>query len=131
MADKISIHFDEKELERILDNAFDDVERNTEEAALTCATESVATLKSTSPRRAGRGEYAAGWAFQKSENADLGFVVWNPKHYRLTHLLEKGHQVCNQWGGPWGRARARRHIKPVEQAENVKFLQRIQNMRFR
>lgn len=131
MADRISIKFDEKELEQILDNAFVDVERNTEEAARMCATESVAALKSNSPRRPGGGAYAAGWAFQKSENAKLGFVVWNPTQYRLTHLLEKGHQVCNQHGGPWGRARGHRHIRPVEEAENVKFLQRIQNMRFR
>lgn len=131
MADGISIKFDEKELEHILDNAFEDVERNTEEAARNCATESVATLKSTSPRRPGHGEYAAGWSFQKSEEAKIGYVVWNPKHYQLTHLLEKGHQVCNQHGGPWGRARARRHIRPVEEAENVKFLKKIQNMRFR
>lgn len=131
MADNISIKFEEKELEQILDNAFTDVERGTEDAARTSAAESVAALKSASPRRPGHGEYAAGWAFQKSENAKIGFVVWNPKHYRLTHLLEKGHQVCNQYGGPWGRARAHRHIKPVEQAETVKFLQRVQNIKFR
>lgn len=128
MADQISIKFDEKELEGILNNALTDVERATEEASLKCSKESVSTLKATSP---GHGDYAAGWAFQKSEEAELGYVVWNPKHYQLTHLLEKGHQVCNQFGGPWGRSRARRHIKPVETAESVKFLQLIQNMKFR
>lgn len=131
MADKISIHFDEKELEAILDNALTDVKRETEKAAKISAREAVAELKVKSPRRPGHGEYADGWDFQKSEESDIGYVTWNPKHYRLTHLLEKGHQVCNQHGGPWGRARAHRHIKPVEQAESVKFLQRVQAMKFR
>lgn len=123
--------FEAKELEGILDNAFADVKRNTEQAARISATEAVAALKAKSPKRPGHGEYAAGWAFQKSEETDLGYVVWNPKHYRLTHLLEKGHQVANQYGGPWGRARSHRHIRPVEEAESVKFLQRIQTMKIK
>ena len=122
MADQISIKFDEKELERILDNALTDVERATEEASLKCSKESVSTLKATSP---GHGDYAAGWAFQKSEEAKLGYVVWNPKHYQLTHLLEFGHIIA----GTGKRSRAFPHIDPVNREASRKFLEEVEGMK--
>ena len=134
MRDGIEIKFDAKELETILDNAFEDVEKGTEKAARETAQEAVAALKATSPKRPGGGQYAAGWDYEPAPGVDEGFVVWNPKHYMLTHLLEKGHQKYNQWGGPWkggSRTKAIRHIRPVEEAEIPKFLKRIQDIKFR
>ena len=76
----------------------------------------------------GSGEYAAGWEVKKGGNLRRGkyaVTVCNPKHYRLTHLLEKGHQSLNQFGGPYKRVRGRRHIKPAEKWGNQELIARL------
>lgn len=70
------------------------------------AKDGVELLKANSPRSPGGGNYAKSWAFKK---VGKKFVVHNKKHYRLTHLLEKGHAKVNG-----GRVEARVHIAPVE-----------------
>ena len=73
-----------------------------------------------SPNRT--GEYRYGWAVLKDAKKTYGgfavnfkYTVANPTHYQLTHLLEKGHQSYNQFGGSYKRVAARKHIKPAEQ----------------
>ena len=127
--DGVEIKFDAEELNTILDNAYEDVGKHTERVSLECSDEAVKALKDTSPRK--KGDYAGGWDKQKAPDVDYGYVVWNAKHYQLTHLLEKGHQVCNQFGGPWGRAAAHPHIRPVEQKMIPKYLSRIKDIKFR
>lgn len=69
----------------------------------------------------GTGAYASGWEVKETQTGAMGeqlsVIVCNPKHYQLTHLLEKGHAVRNQYGEPdkgKKRVAARRHIKPAE-----------------
>ena len=59
----------------------------------------------------GRGDYAKGWRVKKEGRT---ITVHNATEYRLTHLLENGHVIRNQYG-TYGRTRATPHIKPVEQ----------------
>jgi hypothetical protein len=68
------------------------------------AAEGVEMLKAESPKRF--GDYAESW---KVKRVGKVFVVHNKDHYRLTHLLEKGHAKVNG-----GRVEARVHIAPVE-----------------
>lgn len=74
------------------------------------AKETVNELGSTSPRKS--GHYAEGWATKEGKTAtrSKSAVVWNEKHYRLTHLLEHGHAKVNG-----GRVAARPHIGAAEQ----------------
>ena len=70
------------------------------------------------PDRRPTGKYAASWKAEKLQKGRVytEWVVHNVKHYRLTHLLEKGHPVKNQNGGPFGKgAKDWVHIKPVEE----------------
>ena len=68
------------------------------------------------------GDYADGWKVIAHAKTDafgttISYTVGNPEHYQLTHLLEKGHAVKNQYGAPVrgkARVRGRRHIKPAE-----------------
>lgn len=76
----------------------------------------------------GEGEYARGWKVKQTGNLRRGetqLVVCNPEHYRLTHLLEKGHASMNQYGGPYKRVRGRRHIKPAEKWGKEELIRRL------
>lgn len=76
--------------------------------------EAVRELKSSSPKRS--GAYAKGWASKKTKLANkyaYEKTVYNKDHYRITHLLEKGHRVVGAKNGrTWVDARP--HIEKVE-----------------
>jgi len=80
--------------------------------------EAVKELKSTSPRRT--GEYAASWTSDPANRPKAEqyseIVYSEAPHYRLTHLLEKGHR---KRGG--GSVSAIPHIGPVEAALGEKI----------
>lgn len=84
----------------------------------------VQQLKETSPKQPGGGEYAKSWAATpasaKKGETGYGRIVYNKKHYRLTHLLEYGHAL---WQG--GRTNAHPHIKPAEEAGIANFERRL------
>jgi hypothetical protein len=63
------------------------------------------------------GGYSKGWRIQRDGN---GYIVHNGKYPGLTHLLEHGHVIKNQYG-EYGRAPAIVHIKPVEDEEAQKY----------
>ena len=77
--------------------------------------EAVRELKGSSPRRT--GAYAKSWAAKKARMTNKWAyqkTVYNKDHYRLTHLLEKGHKVVGAKNGrTWVDARP--HIEKVEQ----------------
>lgn len=75
----------------------------------------VQELKTTSPKRTGK--YARNWkskiAFEGMD--DIRALVYNGgKTYRLTHLLEYGHDIKRD-GRVVGHAPAKAHIRPAEQ----------------
>ena len=76
--------------------------------------EAVRELKSSSPKR--NGAYARSWTSKKKKLVNkyaYEKTVYNKDHYRLTHLLEKGHKVVGAKNGrTWVDARP--HIEKVE-----------------
>lgn len=86
-------------------------EESVERISEKIASEGVEMLKDESPKR--YGDYASSWTVKKVGKV---FVVHNKKHYRLTHLLEKGHAKVNG-----GRVAAKVHIAPVEGKMVEKF----------
>lgn len=86
--------------------------------------QAVRTLRQTSPRRT--GEYAKSWTSKNSATHNkwaAGKVVYNKEHYRLTHLLEKGHRITGAIK-TGGFTKAREHIAPAEQ-QAVEDFERI------
>jgi len=63
------------------------------------------------------GEYSSSWVYD-NELRTLRYktkkVIHNEEHYRLTHLLEKGHAIRNGTGRTFGRTDAYVHIEPVD-----------------
>lgn len=104
-------------LEQYGDKAHEAIDEAAEESAKSC----VQQLKNTSPKRPKHGEYARSWAV-KEERAGLhtGYIVYNKKHYQLTHLLENGHVIKNK-KGTYGRTHPIKHIGPAEDAGIQRF----------
>lgn len=100
-----------QEIVKILDDYRDTTVDKMKEAVDKAAKQAVNELKTSSPKRT--GAYAKDWAAKKDRKANkwaYGKVVYNKKHYRLTHLLEKGHRKVNG-----GMVAARPHIAKVEE----------------
>lgn len=98
-----------QELEIYQQNTIEDVEY----AVKLVAKETAAELRETAPIGP-TGEYAPSWSHRRSPDAGKDFmsmVVYskNPQ-YRVTHLLEKGHDTVN---GTW--VHPRQHIAQVEE----------------
>lgn len=104
----------EQDLEKILKEYTEEVGELTNDVMRNASRETVNDLKSTSPKLS--GDYARDWAVKTERGAggSAVFIVHNKKHYQLTHLLENGHIIRNQYG-EYGRAPAHPHIKQAEQ----------------
>lgn len=73
-------------------------------AVMETSAETALELKRNSPKRPHGGAYARDWAWTVLEHSRYGLrhVVYNKRHYRLTHLLEYGHSNPRAVNGkPW------------------------------
>lgn len=123
MAKTIKIDNLEHEITTLLEEYAIDVQQGLEKEARAVGNIAVRQLKGTSPKRT--GAYAGDWRCEKQNG---GVVVYNRKHYMLTHLLEKSHKIANQFGtyGQWNPPTE--HIKPVEENVKKEFIKRIRRI---
>lgn len=76
------------------------------------------SLKQGGPYKERTGKYTKDWTYDKRSTRTSvitgldGYSVYNKKHYMLTHLLEKGHQI-RRGGRQTGSVKAFEHIAPV------------------
>lgn len=94
-----------------LQNYTKEVVEKINEAGAQISKDGVKKLKETSPKNT--GAYAKGWTVKKEEQygKPTSYIIHNKKHYRLTHLLEKGWTMRNgKRHGP-----VKEHIGPVEE----------------
>lgn len=95
------------EIVRCLNEYTDEVVEALEETKANLAKEGVKKIRKQSPKR--KGLYAKSWNVKKYSSR---VIIYNKKHYQLTHLLEKGHK---KRGGK-GQVAAIPHIAKVEKA---------------
>ena len=123
MVRKIQASQLDKELQDMLSTYATDVSRGLEKLKLEEAKETrdevKANIKSQNLIRT--GDYQKSISYKKSGTS---YVVYaRAPHYRLTHLLEKGHA---KRGG--GRARAYPHIGPAEQNMIKRYTKGIEGL---
>lgn len=111
-----------------LENFKDVTEEACKSGVIETADDAVKELRNAHPPGSGQfrswDEYNKGWAkrtsTQKTKSGGIQAIVWNEKHYQLTHLLEKGHATRDG-----GRTQAFKHIAPVEQKCEEELLRNI------
>ena len=109
------------EVMQILDDYTEEVRDTAKKDIESVAKATAKELRNTSPKDS--GEYAKNWASKKQGN---GFVVYNKAPtYRLTHLLENGHVIRNQYG-TFGRKEGKKHIEPAERAAADELVRKIE-----
>lgn len=101
----------QRELMEIIDTYLEEESEVIEEVFDSVGKTALEKIKSSSPRGGRRGGYADSWALDKSVNGTTGIdmKIYNKKHPGLTHLLENGHVVRNQYGSP-SRAGAKTRV---------------------
>lgn len=90
------------------------------------AAEKLRGVATFSPRGRPSGAYSKSWVSEKQRTGRLTvkYVVHNEEHYRLAHLLEKGHALRNG-GREVGKSPAYPHIKPVEEWAQNELPQKV------
>ncbi|MBQ3989298.1 MAG: HK97 gp10 family phage protein, partial [Bacteroidales bacterium] len=86
-------------LNDVLSEFVDEEKKTINEVYRSVANETEKMVSGNSPKDS--GDYAEGWKVVAKTKSDsfgetISYVVGNPEHYQLTHLLEKGHAVKNQ-----------------------------------
>ena len=117
-----------KEINKILQDYADDVEKAMLSAEDEVANEAVRKLKATSPTKAkgkNAGHYAKSWTIDQKAKKQYAETIIHNKDYQLTHLLENGHEVVRN-GRVVGHAKAQPHIKPVEEWVKKEIVERIE-----
>lgn len=104
----------EQDLDKILTEYTEKVDELTDDVMKKASRGATRELKITSPKNT--GDYAKDWAVktEKGFGKSKIYIVYNRRHYMLTHLLENGHIIRNQYG-TYGRKNGDTHIKDAEQ----------------
>lgn len=79
------------------------------------AVDKLKSVETFAPNGNPTGAYSRSWVSEEVRTGRLSKkrIIHNPEHYRLTHLLEKGHVLRNGTGRTFGRVPAYPHIAPV------------------
>lgn len=121
--DIIQISSFSKEIQKILEEYGEDVQRVADEEVVEISKEAVKKLKATSPKRDKNSSgYAKGWKMKKKDTRfGIETTVYNSTHGWLVHLLENG--TLNRDGTK--RTEAQPHVKPVQDWIDKELIQRI------
>ena len=110
------------QLNRILEEYAEQVNDTTDDIMDEVATDTANELKRISPKKSGK--YAKSWTVKKDKK-NHSYTVHNAKCYRLTHLLENGHVVKNQYG-TYGRVSGQPHIAKAEEDGVNKLINKLE-----
>ena len=94
------------------------------------ATEKLQNVSKFAPDGHPSGDYSQSWSNEEIPTGRLTTkrIVHNIDHYRLSHLLEKGHVSRNGTGRTFGRVPAYPHIAPVNDWANEELPRVVERM---
>ena len=123
----------DKAIEAVLAEYGDEVYKVLGTAVKEVSDEAVRKLEQVNhfaPGRKPSGVYSRDWTAtdEKTGRLTQKRVVHNVDHYRLTHLLEKGHVSRNGTGRTFGRVQAYPHIKPVEEWAQEELPKKVEQL---
>lgn len=120
MSNKISISDLNDSILKVLSEYKENIDEDVKKTADKIAKEAKEDLINDSPRskKERSQKYYKGWTIKKKINKNGKYVlaIWNKTNYRLTHLLEFGHNVKNG-----GKVKAVPHIRKVEEKMSKEF----------
>lgn len=112
MSESISADKLTREIMRQIEEYTEEVKETTQKVAMEVSGKAAKKLRENSPKSKNGGTYAKNWTRTTGRS---GITVYNKDPtYRLTHLLEKGHQL-KRGGRKIGQVQAYPHIEEVEQ----------------
>lgn len=112
----------------ILNDYTDEIQEGISRVAQEVAREDVKALKEANTYKVRSGDYNKSWTISKTKGVNtIRCIVHNKKHYRLTHLLEYGHQIKRN-GTRVGSAKAFPHIAPVEKKSNENYERKVEEV---
>lgn len=122
------------QLQTILDQYAGQLSSTIEKTFNSVGKETKEMVKDLSPKQS--GNYAEGWTMTRTKKGSASkliggctVIIKNAKHYQLTHLLENGHIVKNQYGAPKkGKRRimGQPHISKAQNWGNDKLLEELE-----
>ena len=112
MSESISADKLAREIMRQMEEYTEEVRETTQDVAMNVSEKAVKKLRENSPKSKNGGTYAKNWT-RTTDKYEITVYNKSPT-YRLTHLLEKGHQL-KRGGRKIGEVRAYPHIEEVEQ----------------
>ena len=114
------------QINEILNDYSEEVQKGIETIAQEVAKDDVNALKNANTYHIRSGDYNKSWTVKTTRGVNsISCIVHNKEHYRLTHLLEKGHNIVGRNGSIVGRAKAFPHIAPVEQNSNSTYERKV------
>lgn len=119
----------DKVIKEILTEYGDDVYKVLGTAVEQVSEEAVRKLQAGGPFR-GTGAYKRDWTSTVEPVSRLRTkrIIHNADHYRLAHLLEKGHLIRNGTRRIFGNVQAYPHIKPVETWAQQELPRKVEEM---
>lgn len=115
------------DIAKILDDYSDEVARVVQQAEQAAGRATVRELKALAPHDKGKTGYDRSFATKKEGSGRDATVIVYSKIPGMTHLLENGHAVSNQYGPTGGRANGKKHWAPAERVGIEKFESEILN----
>lgn len=110
-----------KQMQEILKEVEGDVNDAIAKSLNTTGKQAKTKLQEVSPKE--HGDYAKGWTYKRTDDKEV--TVCNSKYPGLTHLLNNGHAIVNQYGRQPGRVNGDNHIQNVETEFNERFEEEI------
>lgn len=116
-----------EDIAKILDDYSDNLTKVVQQAEQAAGRATVRELKALAPHDKGKTGYDRSFATKKEGSGRDAQVVVYSKKPGMTHLLENGHAIANQYGRTGGRTNGKKHWAPAERVGIEKFEQEIRN----